>query len=90
MEIKRVLMLVMIAITAGCGTEPTVEEGNYLTFDHEFTDRAAQQVYRRAEAICAQRKQLVEKVSSTCSLTRCVTNYQCIDKPSADKQPAKK
>jgi len=90
MKLKRVLVLVMFAMIAGCTTEPTVEEGNYLTFDHEFTDRAAQKVQRRAEAICSQRGQVTEKVSSTCSLTRCVTNYQCIGKPPADKRGAKK
>jgi hypothetical protein len=60
-----------------------VSEENYLTFDHAFTDATAEAVRKRAEAHCAIRKQAAVKTSSTCSLTRCTTNYQCMDPAAA-------
>ncbi len=68
-------------------------EGNYITFEHPFTDAAADEVSKRAERICGQRKQFAMKTSSTCSLTKCTTHYQCANKPrpaaAAAQQPAK-
>ena len=61
-----------------------VSEDNYMTFDHAFTDAAAEAVRRRADAHCATtKKQAAVKTSSACSLTRCTTNYQCMDQASA-------
>lgn len=66
---------------AGCGTiYPITDESNYLTYDHPFTDAAAQMVLQNAGKICAERKQNAVKTSSACSLTRCTTNYQCVPK----------
>ena len=65
---------------AGCGTiYPNIDEGSYLTYDHAFSDAAAQAVFRSAEKICAERKRIVIKSSSTCSLTECTTHYLCVD-----------
>jgi len=87
---KRVLMLMLIATTASCETQPTVEQGNYLTFNHTFTDRAAGEVRKKAAAICAERGQAEMKISSACSLTRCVTNFQCVSLPAAAERPAER
>jgi hypothetical protein len=71
---------------AGCGTiypgtiYPVTDESNYLTYDHPFTDAAAQMVLQNAGKICAERKQNAIKTSSACSLTRCTTHYQCVPK----------
>lgn len=83
---RRILLIAFLTFTAACGPKIVVQGSNYLTFDHEFTDKAGEQVAKRAEALCAQTKQAAEKVSSTCSLKRCTTNYQCVDpaaKPAA-------
>jgi hypothetical protein len=69
----------------GCDgvTIATPLESNYITFEHPFTDAAADEARIRAERICGQRKQIAFKTASACSLTRCTTHYQCADKPAA-------
>ena len=73
------LLLVVLAC-AGCGAQPVINESNYLTYDHPFTDAAAQAVQQNAEKICAERKQAAVKTRSVCSLKECATHYQCMDK----------
>lgn len=74
-----VTLFVMLAC-AGCGTaQPYVYEDNYLTYHHPFTDAAAAAVRKNAEKECAGRKQNAVKTQSTCSMTECTTNYQCMD-----------
>jgi hypothetical protein len=80
---KRILFVALPLLGAGCGPTLTVQEGNYMTFDHAFTDRAAEEVRQRAERLCAQKKQVAIKTSRACSLERCTTNYQCVDRGSA-------
>ena len=79
------LLVLLLSQLVGCGPNVAVQGRDYLTFDHEFTDKAAEQTARRAQALCAQKKQAAEKISSACSLTRCTTNYQCV----APSSPAK-
>lgn len=79
-------VLLTILLLSGCGPNVAVVGRDYLTIDHEFTDKAAEQAAIRAQALCAQKKQAVEKVSSACSLKRCTTNYQCVEPAST---PAK-
>jgi len=55
------------------------EDTNYLTFDHPNSDKAIADVRSRAERLCQQRKQVAIKTQSACSLTKCATNYQCVD-----------
>jgi len=75
-----VTVLVMLAC-AGCGTiNPAINEGNYLTYDHPFTDAAARAVLQNAEKICAERKLSAVKTTSACSLKQCTTHYQCVDR----------
>jgi hypothetical protein len=52
---------------------------NYLNFNHPYTDKAVADVLARAERICGERKQMAIQTSKICSLTKCTTNYQCVD-----------
>ncbi len=55
------------------------EDTNYLTFNHANSEKAIADVRTRAERLCEQRKQVAIKTQSACSLTKCATNYQCVD-----------
>ena len=72
-----------LMVCAGCTPQLVVSESNYLTYEHPFTDAAAAAARKSAEAQCAQRKQVAVRTSGVCSLTRCTTNYQCMDKADA-------
>jgi hypothetical protein len=58
---------------------------NYLNFNHPYTDKAVADVLARAERICGQRKQVAIQTSKVCSLTKCATNYQCVDAENVKK-----
>lgn len=80
--------LFLVAILTGCaGIGPdnviVVMESNYMTFEHPFTDAAAENVRRRAGRLCEQRKQAAIRTESACSLTKCTTHYQCVDRANA-------
>jgi hypothetical protein len=80
--------LFLVAILTGCaGVLPdnviVVMQSNYMTFEHPFTDAAGENVRIRAGKLCEQRKQAAIKTASTCSLSQCTTNYQCMDKADA-------
>lgn len=69
-------------LLSGCADNLLVgfgEDTNYLTFDHPNSDKAIADVRSRAERLCQQRKQVAIKTQSACSLTKCATNYQCVD-----------
>ncbi len=73
--------LALVLACAGCGTiNPVINEGNYLAYDHAFTDAAAQAVLLNAGKTCADRKRDAVKTNSVCSLTQCTTHYQCVIK----------
>ena len=42
---------VLLAAVAGC-TAPVVMDGNYLTYEHAFTQAAADKVEKNAKEIC--------------------------------------
>lgn len=77
--------LLLFALLAGCAGESlvTVNQGNYITFEHPFTDRAAAEVRKKAEGMCADRKQAAVRSTNTCSLAKCFTSYLCMDKEEA-------
>lgn len=80
--------LFLVAILTGCagiGADNVivVMESNYMTFEHPFTDAAAEDIRKRAGRLCDQRKQAAIRTESTCSLTKCTTHYQCVDKANA-------
>jgi hypothetical protein len=54
-------------------------EGNYVTYQHAFTDAEAGTVEKNAERQCGQKKLVAVKVSSTCSLERCTTHFYCMN-----------
>ena len=56
---------------------------NYITFEHVFTDEAALRVRSSAVRLCDQRKQAAIRTESVCSLSKCVTSYQCVAKADA-------
>ncbi len=76
-----------ILVLAGCADGQLFDnqlvsyatDENYLNFNHPYTDKAVADVLARAERICGQRKQMAIQTSKTCSLTKCTTNYQCVD-----------
>lgn len=81
-------LLLALLLAAGC-SDLIVAADNYLTYDHAFTDEAAEKARRNAESLCGQRKQIAIKTRSVCSLSRCTTDYQCVSKENPDAyQPA--
>ena len=75
---------------AGCGPQPWVREGNYVTYDHPFTEASAQAVRKNAEGICRQRDLAAFESSRVCSLTQCTTSYQCMDEVDAKRLAGEK
>lgn len=78
-RIGRCWLAGLLVALAGCTVEPIVMAGNYLTYDHEFTEAAAENVRKNAEKLCGQRKQEAVKTRSVCNLNRCFTDYQCVN-----------
>jgi len=74
-----VTLLAMMTL-AGCGSQPDIVEGNYLTYHHPFTEAAFQSVRQNAEKACAQRKQVAVETRHQCSLKECTTDFQCVDR----------
>ena len=77
--------LVLVAALAGCaeGYRMTAYDETYMSFEHEFTDQATANVRNRAENRCGDRKLAALKLTSNCSLSKCYTTYQCVDKEDA-------
>jgi len=71
-------LFALVLTCAGCANPLVVMQGNYLTYEHPFTDADAASVRALAERECKWRKQVAVRTSSTCSLTRCTTNFQCM------------
>ena len=95
---KRIFVVVILLLAAGCaqvtgrfseGIIETAREGNVVTFDHPFTDRAAADVEQRAEKACATKKKIAIQTSRACSLERCTTSYQCVDRADAKRDGLK-
>jgi len=85
MTARALCLVIMLTGCAGYLSDNVivVMESNYMTFDHPFTDAAAENVRLRAGRLCEQRKQSAIKTESICSLTKCTTHYQCVDKADA-------
>ncbi len=78
------LLFTLLAASSGCSSL-IVSAGDYLTYDHEFTDQAAAKAKADAEKLCAQRKQLAVQTSVACTMERCTTNFQCVDPKHPDE-----
>jgi hypothetical protein len=77
--------LLLAAVVPGCTPyDLTVNQGNYLTFEHPFNDATFEDVRRRAVDLCGGRKQVAVKSENVCNLTLCTTTYQCMDKEDAE------
>ena len=78
--------LLLAAFLPGCNASYnlTVNQGNYLTFEHPFTDETAEEVRKRAVDLCSGRKQVAVRSENVCGLTLCTTTYQCMDKEDAE------
>jgi len=63
---------------AGCSSL-VVSAGNYLTYDYAFTDAEAAKARQNADKLCAARKQMAIETRNICTLSRCVTDFQCVD-----------
>jgi hypothetical protein len=85
----RALMLALsLAACAGCsvGHRDYVSRqgshydghGNLLSFRHAFSEAAADKVRRQAERHCAETNLVAVKSRSTCTMTECYTDYQCM------------
>lgn len=74
-----VTLFLMALALSGCGTQPLIEESNYLTYEHPFTEAAAESARKNAEKVCAERKLIAVRSERTCSLKTCTTSFQCVD-----------
>ena len=80
--------LLFLVLTGCSGISPLVvrdQYNNYMTFEHPFTDAAAAEVLGTAEKNCQRTKQAAIMTERACSLTKCVTSYQCAARADASK-----
>ena len=84
-RLRGVAALALLAVLAGCqGNYLTIaDQDDFMSFDHPFTDAAAANVRSRAERTCQARKLVAVRLSSTCSMTKCFTSYQCMSQADA-------
>ena len=80
MAVRALLLLIFLTGCAGSmvNDEIVVQESNYITIKHPFTDASAESIRKKADSICGARKQVPIKTASVCTLTKCTTNYQCL------------
>jgi len=78
-------LFALLLACAGCGTRIVAIQGNYLTFEHPFTDAGVESARALAEKDCKIRNQVAVRTSGACSLTQCTTNFQCMP-PAEAKQ----
>ncbi len=73
------LLIALLMAGAGCYSGLIVAADNYLTYEYAFTDVAAAKARQEAEKLCAARKKMAVETRSVCTLSRCTTDYQCVD-----------
>ena len=83
--LRRFCLFALLLACASCGIQPLVMQGNYLTYEHPFTDAGAESARANAELECKRRKQVAVRTTRACSLTQCTTNFQCME-PAEAKQ----
>jgi hypothetical protein len=72
-------LVVCVAALTGCAPSYLIaSQLNYLTYDRPFTDATAHSVRKDAEKQCRERGMVAIMTSDTCSLTRCITNFECV------------
>jgi len=77
--VRALCLFALLLACAGCGIQPVVLEGNYLTYEIPFTDAGAEAARANAELICKSRNQVAVATTRACSLTQCTTNFQCME-----------
>lgn len=80
------LIAALLAACAGCAPsyrDYIIRESNYMTFEHPFTEAESERARKNAERHCAETRHLAVKTRSVCTLTRCTTHYQCMDREEA-------
>ena len=84
---KKSLCLALMLACAGCSAPPLLvaQETNYLTYEHAFTEAAAADARKDAGKLCARTKLVAVRTSGACTLTRCTTHFQCMNKADAGK-----
>jgi hypothetical protein len=85
---RLIALISLLTACAGCtaGYRDYIggdRESNYLSFQHAFTETAAENIRKRAERHCAEFKQAAVKTRSTCTMTECSTDYQCMSSEEA-------
>lgn len=73
------LLIALLMAGAGCSSGLIVAADNYLTYDYAFNDAAAKKASEDAKKLCAARKKMAIETRNVCTLTRCVTDFQCVD-----------
>jgi len=75
----------LLAALAGCAGASVVtsNQSNYISLEHAFTEQASAEARRKAEGICAARKQEAVRSSITCSMAKCYASYACMDQDEA-------
>ena len=81
------LIAIGLAVCAGCSGgygdyasregSPYASRGSLINFQHAFSDAAADRVRAQAERHCGP-KLVAVKTRSTCTMTECFTDYQCM------------
>jgi len=81
---------VALLACAGCSTSKFLGDGvqasyfdDNLRYEHPFTEAGTEAARRDAERECTSRRKVAVKSPGACTLTRCVANYLCSDKPAA-------
>lgn len=83
--LRGICALAILVALAGCAADyqMTINQENFMTFEHEFTDQAAANARNRADRTCTDRKLAAVKLTSNCTLNKCFTSYQCMEKEDA-------
>ena len=72
-------LLIGLLTATGCSVQPSVMEGNYMTYDYAVSERAEAAIQANAQALCLQRKKLAIRTEYACLLPRCSATYQCVE-----------
>jgi hypothetical protein len=75
---RHALLIALLTACTACSSL-VVATSNYLTYDYAFTDAEAAKARRDAEKLCAQRRRMAVETRNVCTLSRCVTDYQCVN-----------
>jgi hypothetical protein len=79
------LLTSALLLASGCAnrTDIVVEQGNYRTINHPFTEAGAAEAQHMANEACAYRQRVAVKTYTTCTLDRCASNFECMSKEDA-------